>query len=728
MPISERNHAFRDSSRLSRAGFVAAVLVALTACGGDDGGQGDQPPPTIQTLSSRPDTVSGGDALVAVTPPAGVATGDVKVVLNGADVSSAFAADATGRMVGLVSGLQRGDNLLVANAKGGTAAITLTDHSITGPIFSGPQQTPFVCETAFYALPDGSSLGPATDAQCSVATRVVYAYRSTAGTLKPLPDPATRPTDLARTTTLDGRSVNYIVRLEVGTINRAIYEIAMLHDPVVDPAPSRANRPAGWNGRLIYTFGGNCNVGYHQGRATGGVLNDLQNMPMATAYLARGYAVASSSLNVLGTMCNDVLSAETLSMVKERFVETFGAPRYTIGSGGSGGAMQQHQITQNYPGLLDGIIPARSYPDMVTFLSNAYDCRLLHAAITSSTQHAWTNDEKTAVAGSKVYEWCSEGSAAFGRLTSARRMDSVTGANCSPLIAESLIYDPIANPRGIRCTWHDNLANLLGRDARTGFVPRPFDNVGIQYGLKAFNAGRITFDMFADLNARVGGFDVDGNIVPARMSADRDALRRSYQFGRVNEKRGALGDVPIVDYRTYLDDVGDLHDAVRSHLSRARLIAANGDADNQIIVTGDRFGTGAGSDAAVAGEMLRIMESWLAAIAADGRPGSAHERVVRNKPAEAVDACYTATGQKITDMAECGRRYPLFGMPRLVAGEPMTEDRLKCALKPVSRADYVATISDAQLARIASIFPDGVCDYAKAGIEQQPIVETWHRY
>ena len=105
-----------------------------------------------------------------------------------------------------------------------------------------------------------------------------------------------------------------------------------------DRHPRRPHRPGpdlrnhadpGWNGRLVYTFGGGCGGGhYRQGASTGGVLNDMM--------LTRGFAVASSSLNVLGNNCNDVTSGETMMMVKERFIEAFGVPRYTMGFGCSG--------------------------------------------------------------------------------------------------------------------------------------------------------------------------------------------------------------------------------------------------------------------------------------------------------------------------------------------------------------------------------------------------------
>ena len=63
-----------------------------------------------------------------------------------------------------------------------------------------------------------------------------YYYRSTAGgALKPLPSSGTPP-DLAQVTTLTGSTVPYIVRIETGSINRAIYQIAMLHNPATEPA------------------------------------------------------------------------------------------------------------------------------------------------------------------------------------------------------------------------------------------------------------------------------------------------------------------------------------------------------------------------------------------------------------------------------------------------------------------------------------------------------------
>ena len=61
-------------------------------------------------------------------------------------------------------------------------------------------------------------------------------------------------------------------------------------------------------------------------------------------------------------------------MVKERFIETIGVPKHTIGWGGSGGAMAQYGIAQNYPGLLDGIMPSATFPDATTYFIESEDC------------------------------------------------------------------------------------------------------------------------------------------------------------------------------------------------------------------------------------------------------------------------------------------------------------------------------------------------------------------
>jgi hypothetical protein len=286
----------------------------------------------------------------------------------------------------------------------------------------------------------------------------------------------------------------------------------------------------------------------------------------------------------------------------------------------------------------------------------------------------------------------------------------------------------VRNQDGVRCTWHDNLLNVFGTDPRTGFARRSLDNVGVQYGLKAFNAGQIDAEQFLDVNARVGGYDIDGNIVGARSLADREALRIAYETGRVDSGAGGLATVPIVHFRPYRDDIGDVHDSIRSHSFRARLIATNGHADNHVNFVCSNVGTGAGALATIEVASIRLADQWVQNVMNDTRPGSAAAKVVRNRPAGLVDACYTVTGEKITDANVCRAMYPTKLNPRLAAGEPLAQDVLKCKLKEVAARDYARPLTAGQLWRLKAIFPGGVCDYSRPGVNQKPLAGTWLSY
>ncbi|MGE6737953.1 DUF6351 family protein, partial [Streptomyces sp. NPDC059900] len=262
----------------SAALLTCAVMAATVLPTGQGASAADEPPPAI-ALASTPDRgqVTGGDALLRIT------TADhqpARVEVNGT-AADGFRRQPDGTLLGRVTGLNNGKNRITAQAGGRTSARTLTNHRATGPVFSGPRAAPFYCETTAFGL------APAKQPDCSAPAKVSYKYRSKLGTFLPLADPDQRPLDLA-TATVGGRKVPYIVRIETGTLNRAVYETAALYDGS-DPSPLR--RTKSWNGRLVYTFGGGCSGGHHQGAQTGGVLNDT--------FLSRGFAVASSTLNVL---------------------------------------------------------------------------------------------------------------------------------------------------------------------------------------------------------------------------------------------------------------------------------------------------------------------------------------------------------------------------------------------------------------------------------------------
>jgi hypothetical protein len=73
----------------------------------------------------------------------------------------------------------------------------------------------------------------------------------------------------------------------------------------------------------------------------------------------------------------------------------------------------------------------------------------------------------------------------------------------------------------------------------------------------------------------------------------------------------------------------------------------------------------------------------------------------------------------------CNQLYPSHSSPRMVAGESVTNDVLKCQLKPVTPSDYTVTFAPAEMTLLQTIFPQGVCDFSKPGVEQGPLEDTW---
>src|SRR4029077_15629486 len=78
--------------------------------------------------------------------------------------------------IGLVKDLPAGRSEIETGTKGQkiSATLALTNHPIRGRPLSGPHQSPFICETQAFGF------GQPLDADCSVATRVEYFYRSNA--------------------------------------------------------------------------------------------------------------------------------------------------------------------------------------------------------------------------------------------------------------------------------------------------------------------------------------------------------------------------------------------------------------------------------------------------------------------------------------------------------------------------------------------------------------------
>jgi hypothetical protein len=712
--------------------FSLAMAAGLLIGGAASAIAGPDPAFRIVTLSSRPDTVSGGNVLVRIDLPPNVSAGNVLVLLNSQNVTSAFRpAAGHNSLLGLLGGLVLGRNTLIAAALNKqnkiyrSAKITLTNYPITGPIFSGPHEQPFYCMTQLFKLPASTeTLGPPLDADCSIATRVDYVYRTTGGTFQPLPNLTAYPADLAYTTTTVGKTVPYIVRVETGTINRGIYETAVLHDPTKEGPPTPFNPPAAWNHRLVYTLGGGCVGGWYiQGASlgNGGILEDL--------LLRQGYGIAASTLNVYGNNCQDLLAAETLMMVKARFIENFGPAAFTIGYGCSGGTEAGHPIADAYPGLVNGLIMGCSFPEVIAgMINNITDADLFYHYL-QNTSLTWSDAQIEAATGyptATTLKTIGPGNAVRVK---------AQGGVCNSIIPKNVQYDAATNPTGIRCDVYDHLVNVFGRDPKTGFARRPLDNVGVQYGLEALNAGAITTAQFLDLNQNIGGYDNDGNYVPTRTVGDVAAITAAYASGRVTYGGLGLKSTPIIDYRGYVDqpeNSGEVHSRFHSFSMRQRLVDANGNFDNQVMLVEDGFTYGLFSDnSPVLSHALTQMDEWLTNLAEE--PGAPNlEKIDHAKPSDLVDACFTNGGTvKIAQLqvyqgnTTCNQLYPAFSTPRMVAGEPLENNVLKCQLKPIDVRDYKVAFTANELDQLKAIFPQGVCDYSVPGVGQQPTEGTW---
>ncbi len=713
----------------SLAGLVlsATALAAMGPAHAHDSGA------SITTLSSRSDMISGGNTLVRVEVAGRAHKGKVTVTLNGQDVSAAFHADPSPAhsYTGLVNGLALGANVMQVWSKGKAegqpdAQATLVNYPIEGPIFSGPRQSPFICQTQSFKLPDGTFLGAPTDpATCSAPTVIQYVYMSTAGgALKPMPDTTTLPADVAMTTTDSGATVPYVVRVETGTMDRGVYQNAVLHDPTTEPPPTPFTPPKGWNRRLQGLHGVGCPNGWYiQGAAMG------ENVLAQTDLLGRGFAVFINTLNHPTNSCNAFLAGEVTEMGKEHFIKTFGVPYYTVSRGCSGGSYTSEQVADAFPGLFDGILIDCTFPDPFSIALSAQDGHLLTHFFYNYP--GYTDAQQAAISG------YSGPVTLLAAANQSQRTDPIAHSDPSApgyspgtfnsVVPAELRYDPVSNPTGARPTVYDENANVFGKDPVTGFALRTFDNVGVQYGLAALNSGAISTTQFLDLNQYVGGYDQDEKYIPQRTVGDAGAIRRMHHSGLNLGGAGGLSSIPFVDFTGIYGETSTNYHLQWEHFaSRERLKEANGNTDNHVMWR-------------AIPAMLRLdaparalFDQWMEAYRADTSHHTQRQKVIANKPAEAVDGCFTGSSTD-TFVAEpqtfssapnttCNTLMPSYAFPRHMAGGPLAADVLKCELKPLTPRDYAVAFTAAEWNRLQSIFPDGVCDWSKKGVSHVSVL------
>ena len=676
----------------------------------------------IQVLSTRANLVSGGDALTQVALPAGTDPSTVKVSLNGSDVTNEFAERPNGEFEGLLTGLVLGSNTVTATLANGTSTdTTIINHPIGGPIFTGPQVQPWVCQSG------------ATDAQCDAPTTYAYYYmpavdqsqlQSTTGPMDLSDlfqsyDPSNPPPSaaIATTTTDNGTTVPYIARVETGYLDRDQYSIAMLWQPGQPWAPW-SPQPQ-WDHKLVITHGSSCGADHDTGTAP------------STEYdpaLRRGMAVMSTAMDNAGHDCSVLTEAESLIMAKEHLIDEYGTLRYTIGTGCSGGSLAQQQVANAYPGVYQGILPQCSFPDAWSTGQELADYQLtrnyFEDPLEWGTGVTWTPVQIAAVQGHPNYANSVELSTLYWP-TLADPAYECAGVSSAQRWSST-------NPTGTRCDLEDYMINLFGPYAGNnpyGYAGIPLDNVGVQYGLSALEQGIITPEQFIDINQKIGGYDNNFDTTTSRFVAEEPALTNDYRGGAVNEANN-LTDVAIIDLRG--PDAGSFHDAYRSWAIRARLQQAEGHfPTNDVIWFGETPLIG---DPNYAAEGLVAMDQWLSAVEADPSNASLEQKIADDRPASVHDQCSDIPDVDQVVVPGVGEvcQSPLlqtrFATPRMIAGESVATDQEKCQLQPLNQsAYYPITFSTTEWSELQQIFPNGVCDWSKPGVDQRPTI-PWQTY
>ncbi len=645
------------------------------------------------------------------------------------------------------------------------------------PLFAGPLEYPFLCRTDDSGLgqplidnDQGEGIkifeldvnGKKTDKvigyskDCSIPGQTIYMYVSkNDGKFYPLKE-ANNDIELI---TVNNHLVDFIVRIEIGTINRhpyMIYALKGTHETLTRPDTSN------WNKKLIYQFRGGVGIGKRQGRLN---INKLLNR--RKQQLEEGYAIVHSTANQTSNHYDIWLSEDTALRVKKQFIALYGKPDYTIGLGGSGGAIQQYLLAQNNPDIIDAALALYSYPDMISQTTYVLDCELLEYFfdVIDTDNDKWSDwDNRRLIEGMNTQnDWFNKYTlaTALSNILSFKKPNFSMGmSECvnswrglSPLIFNPLF--PITPERmssqvqaQTQLTYWDNLKSFYGTDS-DGYALNTWDNIGVQYGLNALKKNQISISTFLKLNARIGSWKpgnemqhenywfLTDHFLPSgfsvwshqnstsqlyteekpapRKQGNIKAIRAAYLSGQI-----FLGkiNIPVIDLRHYLDHKLDMHHSFASFSARSRMIREQGHANNQLIWMTQK-------PHIPIKEALNLLDKWLTNI--NKNPDKS---IVENRPHDATDTCFNAQGKIMSKGAsvwdgewnhkktgECMALYPSFKTSRMIAGESITGDIFKCQLQSIQTAIDSGLYGNIDIKnyqpRLEKIFPDGVCDYNK---------------
>jgi len=715
-----------------KSALLAALSLPATAAA--------MPAITLTVPVTPPSMVSDGDIRVVVSSDDKLSPEAIHILVNGKRTKAKLAPDNAG-LTTVIGDLRPGQNEIRAEARGfAPATLVVTNHGRGGPIFSGAQLQPWICAapvaqaaTPDQAAVDASGLSVAAiDAQCNAPSSFSYFYRTTdaacsmeAGAALPCFRPYVAgkpPADIAKVETSAGKRVDYIVRVERGAMNRGLYDLAVLYDPAAKEPAALDN----WNHKIVWAFGGSGANIRRQLAPASSWMND--------AALSRGFLVGVSNFTDGSRNNNRPIAAETLMMLREHVSDRYGPVRHLIGEGCSAGSMQQNIISTMYPGLIDGVLISCSFPDSDSLMQEIVDSFLLKhyfdSAVFAATNTGLSPEavaaKRIAIAGHKD-DGIVNGWARFRPGYVAGNLGAGPSSNGCQL-PNALVYDAKSNPDGIRCATPDSNIAVWGAYPGTRIARHIRDNVGVQYGLGALLDGKIGAEDFLVLNANVGGLDRDGGFSSARMEGDAEAIATAYRVGLVSSGR-LLGETPIIDLRG--EENSNVHANWHSFATRQRIRQALGNADNYILwrvglpTPGGPWGNAGWEKTGLPLRSLLDMDQWLDAVDADKAPGSRLERVSRNRPATLKSFCYLGTdySREVYDEATCDKDPNLtyYSSIHQVAGGPLASNVLKCELRPVDPAEYRGRLDAAQIERLRTIFPGGVCDWSKPGVGQQDV-------
>jgi len=105
---------------------------------------------------------------------------------------------------------------------------------------------------------------------------------------------------------------------------------------------------------------------------------------------------------------------------------------------------------------------------------------------------------------------------------------------------------------------------------------------------------------------------------------------------------------------------------------------------------------------------LSQMDEWLSRLNAGNGTRPSLAAIAKAKPADLTDACFTDNGtiriaetQIYQGDTKCNKLYPSYSSPRMVAGEPLANNVLKCQLRPIDATDYGGKLGKDDLKALA---------------------------